>query len=166
LQPLIDLSLALKTLDVPNLGPRIVGFDLPIAFGNPFHFENDTLFSHEAEYRPLGLGCKPKTLALFKLTTTHERYLLTRRSIDGGRQVGDKERGLTVTKEVDHSTDLSRARQKLLAEHRELAADLTKPYQRGDSEKRERFMVIQSMIEAIDRAIADEERLARGECAR
>lgn len=75
-------------------------------------------------------------------------------------------RGLTVTKEIDHSADLGRAREKLLAERRELAADLTKPYQRGDSEKRERFMVVQSMIEAIDRAIADEERMARGECAR
>ena len=75
-------------------------------------------------------------------------------------------RGLTVTKEIDHSSDLGKAREKLLAERRELAADLTKPYQRGDSEKRERFMVVQSVIEAVDRATADEERLARGESPR
>ena len=71
-----------------------------------------------------------------------------------------------MTKEVDHSADLGKAREKLLAERRELAADLTKPYQRGDGEKRERFMVLQSMIEAIDRAVADEERIAGGESAR
>jgi hypothetical protein len=59
-QPLLDLGLALKALDIPNLGPRIMGFDLPIAFGNPFHSKNDTLFSHEADYEPSGLGRKPK----------------------------------------------------------------------------------------------------------
>ena len=75
-------------------------------------------------------------------------------------------RDLTVTKEIDHSADLGKAREKLLVERRELAAELTKPYQRGDGEKRERFIVVQSMIEAIDRAIADEERMARGERAR
>jgi hypothetical protein len=71
-----------------------------------------------------------------------------------------------MAKEIDHSADLGKAREKLLAERRELAADLTKPYQRGDGEKRERFMVLQSMIEAIDRAVADEERIAGGESAR
>jgi hypothetical protein len=60
LQPLIDLGLALKALDVPNLGPCIMRFDVPIAFGNPLHFENDTLFSHVAEYEPSGLGRKAK----------------------------------------------------------------------------------------------------------
>ena len=60
MQPLIDLDLALKTLDVPNFDPCIMGFDLPIAFGNPFHFENDTLLSHEAEYELSGLGRKLK----------------------------------------------------------------------------------------------------------
>jgi hypothetical protein len=71
-----------------------------------------------------------------------------------------------VTKTIDHSADLGKAREKLLSERRELAADLAKPYQRGDGEKRERFMVVQSMIEAIDRAVADEERIATGEGAR
>jgi hypothetical protein len=54
LQPLIDLGLALKAIDVPNLGPWIMGFDLPIAFSDPFHFKNDALLSHEAEYQPFG----------------------------------------------------------------------------------------------------------------
>jgi hypothetical protein len=67
LQPVIDLGLALKALDVPNLGPCIMGFDLPIAFGNPFYFENDTLFSHEAEYEPSGLGRKPKKASLIQI---------------------------------------------------------------------------------------------------
>ena len=71
-----------------------------------------------------------------------------------------------MKKEIDRSADLGKAREKLLVERQELAADLTKPYQRGDSVKRERFMVVHSMIEAIDRAIADEERMARGESAR
>jgi len=68
-----------------------------------------------------------------------------------------------MTNEIDHSANLRKAREMLLAERGQLAADLTKPYQRGDGEKRERFMVAQSTIEAIDRAIADEERMARGE---
>ena len=68
-----------------------------------------------------------------------------------------------MTKESDHSANLSKAREMLLVERRPLAAELTKSYQRGDGEKRERFMVVQSMIEAIDRAALDEARIARGE---
>ena len=68
-----------------------------------------------------------------------------------------------MTKESDHSANLSKAREMLLVERRQLAAELTKSYQRGDGEKRERFMVVQSMIEAIDRAALDEARIARGE---
>ena len=68
-----------------------------------------------------------------------------------------------MTKESEHSANLSKAREMLLVERRQLAAELTKSYQRGDGEKRERFMVVQSMIEAIDRAALDEARIARGE---
>jgi hypothetical protein len=68
-----------------------------------------------------------------------------------------------MTKESDHSANLSKAREMLLVERRQLAAELTKAYQRGDGEKRERFTVVQSMIEAIDRAALDEARIARGE---
>ena len=60
-----------------------------------------------------------------------------------------------MTKESEHSANLSKAREMLLVERRQLAAELTKSYQRGDGEKRERFMVVQSMIEAIDRAALD-----------
>jgi hypothetical protein len=55
-----------------------------------------------------------------------------------------------MTKASDHSANLSKAREMLLVERRQLAAELTKSYQRGDGEKRERFTVVQSMIEGID----------------
>jgi hypothetical protein len=70
-----------------------------------------------------------------------------------------------MTKESDHSANLSKAREMLLVERRQLVAELTKSYQRGDGEKRERFTVVQSIIEAIDRAALDEARIARGEDA-
>jgi hypothetical protein len=68
-----------------------------------------------------------------------------------------------MTKGNEHTANLSKAREMLLAERRQLAAELTKSYQRGDGEKRERFTVIQSMIEAIDRAALDEARIVREE---
>jgi hypothetical protein len=68
-----------------------------------------------------------------------------------------------MTKANEHTANLSKAREMFLAERRQLAAELTKPYQRGDGEKRERFAVIQSMIEAIDRAAQDEARIVREE---
>ena len=68
-----------------------------------------------------------------------------------------------MTKGNEHTANLSKVREMLLAERRQLAAELTKPYQRGDGEKRERFKVIQSMIEAIDRAALDEVRIVREE---
>ena len=68
-----------------------------------------------------------------------------------------------MTKGNEHTANLSKAREMLLAERRQLAAELTKPNQRGDGEKRERFKVIQSMIEAIDRAALDEARIVREE---
>ena len=68
-----------------------------------------------------------------------------------------------MTKENDHSVNLRKAREMHLVECRQLAAELTRSYQRGDGEKRERFTIVQSMIEAIDRAALDEARIARGE---
>jgi hypothetical protein len=68
-----------------------------------------------------------------------------------------------MTKENDHSANLRKAREMLLVERRQLAAELTRSYQRGDGEKRERFTIVQSMIESIDRAALDEARIARGE---
>jgi hypothetical protein len=84
-QPLVNLGLALKALDVSNLGPCIMGFDLPIAFGNPLHFENDTLLSHDVEYEPFGVSRKHKNRpAVFKFATSYEWHPLTKGSIDGG----------------------------------------------------------------------------------
>jgi hypothetical protein len=62
-----------------------------------------------------------------------------------------------MTKDSEETTNLRNARNGLLQERRQLANELTKPYQRGATESlRERFMVVQSTIEAIDRAIDDE----------
>jgi hypothetical protein len=62
LQPFINFGFTLEPLDVANLGPWIMGFDLPIAFGDPLHFENDTFFSHEAEYRRICQGRKRQSV--------------------------------------------------------------------------------------------------------
>jgi hypothetical protein len=59
LEPLIDFGFALETLDVANLGPRKVRLNLPIALGDPLHFENDARFCHRAEYEPFSPGRKP-----------------------------------------------------------------------------------------------------------
>jgi hypothetical protein len=40
-----------------------------------------------------------------------------------------------MTKESDHSANLSKAREMLLVERRQLAAELTKSYKKGDGEK-------------------------------
>jgi hypothetical protein len=37
-----------------------MSLNLPIAFGDPLHFENDTLFSHDTEYRRIVQGRKPE----------------------------------------------------------------------------------------------------------
>jgi hypothetical protein len=59
---------------------------------------------------------------------------------------------------------LMSAREKLVAQRRHLAAALAEGYKRGHTEKMtETFLTQQSAIEAIDRAIADERRIAAGE---
>jgi hypothetical protein len=65
-----------------------------------------------------------------------------------------------MTKDSEETTNLQNARNGLLQERRQLANELTKPYQRGATESlRERFIVVQSTIEAIDRAVKDEKQL-------
>jgi hypothetical protein len=65
-----------------------------------------------------------------------------------------------MTKDSEETTNLRNARNGLLQERRQLANELTKPYQRGATESlRERFIVVQSTIEAIDRAAKDEKQL-------
>src|SRR5262249_14606227 len=67
-----------------------------------------------------------------------------------------------MTKESDHSANLSKAREMLLVERRQLAAELTKSYQRGDGEKRERFMVVQPMMEGFEGGAREEAGVGRG----
>lgn len=56
---------------------------------------------------------------------------------------------------------LTDARDRVVAERRQIADALAREYKRGHSvEMRERFISIQNTIEAIDRAIADEDRMA------
>jgi hypothetical protein len=66
-----------------------------------------------------------------------------------------------MTKESDHTANLRKARERFVEERRELAADLAKPFQRGDEKKRELFTAIQSAIDAIDQAIDDERNSVR-----
>jgi hypothetical protein len=59
LQPFVDFGFALETLDIPGLGVRIFGEDLPIILGDPLHFEGDSGFGHTTEYVPPAPGSKP-----------------------------------------------------------------------------------------------------------
>ncbi len=61
-----------------------------------------------------------------------------------------------MTNGSDHTANLRKARERLVEDRRQLAADLAKPFKRGDERKRELFTAIQSAIDAIDRAIEDE----------
>ena len=63
--------------------------------------------------------------------------------------------------ENEYVKNLSAAREGLIAERRALAGELAKPYERiKTSESREKFIAIQKVIESIDRALADETRIA------
>ena len=68
--------------------------------------------------------------------------------------------------ENKHVKALVAARLKAVAERRLLAEALTADYRRGHTEETlETFVKLQEMIEAIDRAIADEERMADPDAA-
>jgi hypothetical protein len=54
LQPIIDLGLALKALDVAKLGARIVSLDLPLVLGEALVFEIDSGFAHAAVVAAFG----------------------------------------------------------------------------------------------------------------
>ena len=60
----------------------------------------------------------------------------------------------------EHVQALVAARERELEHRRDVAKVLAEKYNRGHTEKWELFINIQSTIEAIDRALADEERLA------
>jgi hypothetical protein len=52
-QPLINIGLAYKPLDVPNFSARTVGLYLPIAFGNALAGKDDAgRFAHNANMTP------------------------------------------------------------------------------------------------------------------
>jgi hypothetical protein len=51
---------------------------------------------------------------------------------------------------------LAAARERIVADRRELADELAKPYERGRYEQWRRIIEVQATIDAIDRAITDE----------
>jgi hypothetical protein len=51
---------------------------------------------------------------------------------------------------------LAAARERIVADRRELADELAKPYARGRYEQWRRIIEVQATIDAIDRAITDE----------
>jgi hypothetical protein len=57
----------------------------------------------------------------------------------------------------EHARQLTAAREKLVAERRQLAETLAKPHERGQADVRAHFVAIQETIEAIDRALQDEQ---------
>jgi hypothetical protein len=58
----------------------------------------------------------------------------------------------------EHAKQLSAARDRLVADRRDLATALAGPYKRGHTENmRECFITVQATIEAIDRAVRDEQ---------
>ena len=63
-----------------------------------------------------------------------------------------------------HIGKLIEARAQSVKERREVAQSLTQAYKRGKSENmQEVFIKLQSVIEAIDRAIEDERQLEQGQ---
>jgi hypothetical protein len=57
----------------------------------------------------------------------------------------------------EHAKQLSAAREKLVAERRQLAETLAKPHERGQTDVRANFVAVEETIEAIDRALQDEQ---------
>jgi hypothetical protein len=67
-----------------------------------------------------------------------------------------------MAEENEHIQKLIAARDREMRERREIAATLAQKYERGTTENyRERFITVQNAIEAIERAIAHEEFIAR-----
>jgi hypothetical protein len=74
-------------------------------------------------------------------------------------QNGDQDNGREAMEMAkEHSNQLSAARDRLVADRRDLATALAGPYKRGHTENmRECFITVQATIEAIDRAVRDEQ---------
>jgi hypothetical protein len=68
-----------------------------------------------------------------------------------------------MANDSEHVATLKAAREQQIAARRQLAAALGAPYKRGETERlREGFIDVPATIEAIDRALAHEERLSDG----
>ena len=66
-----------------------------------------------------------------------------------------------MTDDNDHLAELLAARARMVTERREVASALTEKYRRSQTnEMRELLVQIQTTIDAIDRAIADEKNIA------
>jgi hypothetical protein len=59
-----------------------------------------------------------------------------------------------------HVDQLLEARERAVADRRALAAEIASPYERGREQLHQRFVELQAVIEAIDRAITDERCIA------
>jgi hypothetical protein len=59
-----------------------------------------------------------------------------------------------------HVNQLLEARERAVADRRTLAVEIAKPYERGREQLHQRFVELQTAIDAIDRAIADERCIA------
>ena len=57
-----------------------------------------------------------------------------------------------MTEQIDRTANLHRARERFVEDRRQLAADLAKPFKRGDEKKRELFTAIQFAIDATDQS--------------
>jgi hypothetical protein len=57
----------------------------------------------------------------------------------------------------EHAKQLAAVKEKLVAERRQLAETLAKPHERGQADVRASFVAVQATIEAIDRALQDEQ---------
>jgi DNA-binding SARP family transcriptional activator len=62
---------------------------------------------------------------------------------------------------IDYVETVKEARNRLVADRRSVLKQLAKPYERGATERaREALVAIQAAVEALDRALVDEEALA------
>jgi hypothetical protein len=67
-----------RLLKEEEISLAIMRLDLPIALGDPLHFESDTFFCHEAEYGWIAQGCKPENGPPYSGGTSTQRLRQTR----------------------------------------------------------------------------------------
>src|ERR1700756_3330418 len=79
-------------------------------------------------------------------------------AVSSSTSLADMQEGMTVAQA--YIDELAAAREKLVAERRKIVVSLAKAFDREADEWRQRFMNVQTTIEAIDRAITDERYIA------